>query len=117
MSAEVKRDFILVSSVLAGPIFWLISFQAKFSWTPNACATQSKLTLLVFSVLALVLTAASGLQAWRQWKELGENGSSEAGGAQARRRFVAVAGMVFAAGFCVVILAQSIPDLILGVCQ
>ena len=117
MSVEGKRDFVMVSSVLAGPIFWLVSFQAKFSWNPLACASQSRLALLAFSVLALILTAASGVLAWRQWKELGEEASTPGGVALGRRRFVAIAGMAFAAGFCIVIFAQSVPDWILGVCQ
>ncbi len=117
MTAEAKRDLILWTVVLAGPVLWLSSFQAKFSWTPWACASQTKSVLLLFALLALLLTAGAGLLAWRQWKRLGSHTGGEGGDAQTRSRFMALGGLVFSAGFSLVILAQAIPDLILGVCQ
>ena len=117
MTKQVTRDLLLWIGVLAGPVFWLFSFQAKFSWVPLACAAQSKLVLLLFSLSALTLTASAGFLSWRQWKELGNQHPGEAGDTLARSRFMALGGMVFGLGFCVVILAQAIPDLILGVCQ
>ncbi len=117
MSSEAKRDLILWCSVLAGPVFWLCSFQAKFSWNTWSCSTGTKVPLLLFSLLAVALTASAGILAWRQWKELGEQQPGEGGDVTARSRFMALGGLVFSAGFCMVILAQSIPDWILGACQ
>jgi hypothetical protein len=117
MTKQSTRDLILWCSVLAGPIFWLVSFQAKFSWVPIACASQTNMTLLLFSVLAFICTAGAGLLAWRQWRGLGKQQPGESSDMRSRSRFMALGGVFFSAGFCVVILAQTIPDLILGSCQ
>ena len=117
MAKETIRDLILWISVLAGPAFWLLSFQAKFSWTQWACASQTKAGLFVFAFIALVLTAGAGIMAWRQWKQLGAQPTGEAGSALARSRFMALGGMAFSIGFFLVIVAQTVPDVILEVCQ
>jgi hypothetical protein len=117
MTAERTRDLILWCAVLAGPIIWLWSFQAKFSWVPIACASQSKLALLGFSLLALAFTLLAGFLAWRQWKELGSRQPDEAADPSSRARFMAVGAMVFSVGFSMVIVAQTVPDLILNSCQ
>jgi ABC-type Fe3+-siderophore transport system permease subunit len=114
---STARDLILWLAFLAGPVFWLISFQAKFSWTPITCATQSKVTVFLFSAIAFVLTAIAGLLAWRAWRSVGTEQPGERGRPIDRTRFMALGAVVFCAGFCVVIIAQAIPDLILGACQ
>lgn len=116
MSSALKRDVMLWASVLAGPVFWLCSFQAKFSFVPWACASQNKGILFLPTLIAILLTAGAGVLAWRQWKELGET-ISEEGNPLARSRFMALGGMVFSAGFALVILAQAVPDAILEACQ
>jgi hypothetical protein len=117
MSFQINRDLALWIGVLAGPVFWLCSFEAKFAWAPWACTFQTKLALYLVSLLALLLTAAAGVLAWRQWKELGKESPGEAGGALARSRFMAIGGIVFSASFCMVIVAQAIPELMLGACE
>ncbi|MBV8708860.1 MAG: hypothetical protein JO182_10170 [Acidobacteriaceae bacterium] len=117
MSFQINRDLALWIGVLAGPVFWLCSFEAKFAWAPWACTFQTKLALYLVSLLALLLTAASGVLAWRQWKELGKDPAGEASGALARSRFMAIGGIVFSVSFCMVIVAQAIPELMLGACE
>jgi hypothetical protein len=117
MSQPGTRDRLLWISLLASPVFWLFSFQAKFSWGPLACASQTKVVLFLFSLIAFLLSAAAGFLARRQWKELGNQQPGESSGPLARSRFMALGGMVFSISFCMVIVAQSIPDLILGACQ
>lgn len=117
MTKQSTRDLILWCSVLAGPTFWLVSFQAKFSWIPVACASQTSVTLLLLSVIAFLLTAGAGVVAWQQWKDLGKQAPCEGGGTLARSRLMAIGGVTFSVGFCLVILAQTIPDLFLEVCQ
>ncbi len=117
MSSRLRRDLVLWGSLAAGPISWLCSFQAKFSWNQWACAAQTKLAPLLFALVAFGLTALGGVLAWRQWKAMGEQAAGEAGDAMARSRFMAIGGMTLSASFCLVILAQTVPDLILEVCQ
>jgi hypothetical protein len=117
MSKQTTRDFILWVSALAGPILWLFSFQAKFSWNTWTCASQTKSGLFVFALIAFMLTAGAGVLAWREFRDLSRQLPRQGGEAFARSRFMAIGGIVFSIGFCLVILAQTIPDLILEACQ
>ena len=117
MTKEKTRDLILWLTVLAGPIFWLCSFQAKFSWNTWSCASQTKSPLLLFALIAFLLTAGAGLAAWRVWRTLEKRPLDESADPLARSRFMAIGAMTFSVGFCLVILAQAIPDLILDPCQ
>ena len=117
MDTQVKRNLILWTTLLAGPLFWLVSFQAKYSWLTWTCASQSKLALLVFALIALALTAGAGLLAWREWKVIGVRAPGEAADPVARSRFMALGAVVLNAGFFLTVLSQVIPDLLLGPCQ
>lgn len=113
----MSRDAALWTGVLAGPIVWLFSFEANFALAPWACTFDAKLALYIISAIALVLAAASGLLAWRQWKQLGQEWPSDGGGALPRSRIMAVGGVLLSAMFFLVILAQFIPEVVLGACQ
>lgn len=112
-----RRDVTLWAGILAGPIVWLLSFQAKFTLAPWACEFNTKLALFLVTILALALVAGSGLLAWREWSELGKVWPGEAGGTLARSRIMAIGGVLLSAMFFLVIVAQSIPELILGACE
>lgn len=113
----MNRNLILWTSILAGPIVWLISFQANFALVPWACIWQAKLALYFVSLLALLACAASGFVAWREWRELGRQVEFEGAGALPRSRMMAFSGVVLSCGFFIVVLAQAIPEVILRECQ
>jgi hypothetical protein len=113
----VTRDFALWTGILAGPIVWLVSFEATFALAPWACLFQTKLALYVVRILALALAAGSGVLAWRQWSELGREQPGEGGGALPRSRIMALGGVLLSSLFFIVILAQAIPELVLGACE
>jgi len=117
MTEPGTRDRILWMALFAGPLFWLMSFLAKFAWVPKACTSQTNLVLLLFAFVALFLTGIAGVLAWRQWSELGKQEAGEGGDSLTRSRFMAVGAIVFSVSFGGVIIAQTVPDLILRVCQ
>ncbi len=117
MSDAAKRTFALWTAVLAGPVIWLLSFEANFALAPWACTWQKKLALYAVSIAALVLTAASGLLAWHEWNQAGHEPPDESAGAIPRSRLMAVGGLVFSGGFFLVILAQAIPEVMLRSCE
>jgi hypothetical protein len=117
MTKQTTRDLLLWIGVLAGPMLWLFSFEAKLYWNTWTCASQTKVALFLVALVAFLLTAGAGLLAWRQWNELGKQSPGEAGNALERSRLMALGGLVFSAGFCMVIVAQAIPDMLLEVCQ
>lgn len=113
----MSRNFILWTSILAGPIVWLVSFQANFALVPWACIWQAKLTLYLVSLIALLACAGSGFMAWREWRTLGVELEFEGSGSLPRSRMMALGGVVLSAGFFMVILAQAIPEIMLRDCQ
>ncbi len=113
----MNRNFALWTSILAGPIVWLLSFEANFALAPWACIFQAKLALYIVSLIALILSAASGALAWAQWTQLGREWPDQAGTVISRARIMAVAGVLLSTMFCIVIIAQAIPEIVLGACQ
>jgi hypothetical protein len=113
----MKRNVILWASILAGPLVWLISFQANFALVPWACIFQGKVALYLVSLLALAACAVSGLVAWREWRSLGRELNFDGSGALPRSRMMAFSGVVLSTGFFLVVLAQAIPEVILRECQ
>jgi hypothetical protein len=112
-----KQDLLLWISVLGGPIVWLLSFEARFALVPWACTFQSKMALFGVLIAALVLCGSCAMIGWQQWKALGENPPTSEGGAFWRSNFMAVGGMVLSAGCSMILIAQAIPEFMLGPCQ
>jgi hypothetical protein len=113
----MTRDLALWTGLLAGPIVWLISFEANFALAPWACVTQGKAALYVVSILALLLSAGSGLLAWREWGELGKESPGDGEGALPRSRVMAIGGVLLSVLFFLIILAQAIPEVMLQACN
>ena len=113
----MKQAAALWIGVLAGPIIWLCSFQARYTWVPWACTFQAKFALYLIGLVSLLLTSAAGLVAWRQWRALGSVVPGEDGGSLPRSRFMALSGIVFSGAFAMIIVAQTIPEVMLGSCE
>ncbi len=113
----MTRDFALWTGILAGPIVWLISFEANFALAPWACVFQAKIALYIVSIVALAIAAASGILAWRQWSALGREWPGPGGAGLPRGRIMAIGGVLLSAMFFLVILAQVIPELVLAPCE
>jgi hypothetical protein len=96
------KALVLAAGLVLPPMAWFASLEANFALAPLACAGHGRSMLLLVSALALGLTVASGLLACRQ------------------RTFhsrVALSGAAVSALFSIVILAQAIPNLMLGGCE
>jgi predicted permease len=92
----------LGTGLILAPIAWFASLEANFALAPRACAGDGKSVLLLVSAVALSLAVISGLLAWTQRNS---------------DRRLAVSGAVISALFTIVIVAQAIPNLILGGCE
>lgn len=114
---DSQRTFLLWTVVLAPPIVWLFSFEAIFALAHWACIFQTKVALYAVSVTGLVLEISTGALAFSQWKAWGSEWESHAAGPLHRARFMAIAGIVFSAGFALVVISQAIPELLLGACE
>ena len=111
----MNRDLSLWLAILTGPVIWFISLETGFALTPVACVRQAGFVLQVVVVVALAITAASGLVAWREWRLLRATADEPAAGT--RSRAMAVGGMVLSALFFVATFAQGIATVLLDPCQ
>lgn len=113
----MSRNVALWAANLGSPLVWLMSFEARFAWVPWTCTFQNKLALHLIALAALLLCAGFALLSWREWKSLGEAGPSSGGSPLARGQFMAIGGIVISIGCGMIVVAQSIPEFVLGACQ
>jgi len=113
----MRRDVQLWLAVLAGPTVWLLSFLANFALAPWACAFGWKPALFAVTIAALAITAGAGLLAWKIWRQVGIEMPGESGGAVGHERSLSLAGVLLSAMFLLVIIAQAVPNIVLGACQ
>ncbi|HYY94841.1 MAG TPA: hypothetical protein VE713_10010 [Pyrinomonadaceae bacterium] len=104
--------------VLAGPVVWLLQFQANYTLVSLTCNHGGKWALHAVSVAALGLTAGAGLLAWSNWREVGGDARQNEGASViTRSRFMSVLGLLVSSLFFLVILAQWIASWVFGPCQ
>jgi|SRR5690349_15890075 hypothetical protein len=113
----MSRNLALWIGFLGGPLIWLSSFEARFALAPWACTFQSKLALFLVAIAALALCAGCGTLAWKQWGILGEQGPSAESGIEPRSRFMAISGIAISSGCALIIVAQTVPEIVLGACE
>jgi hypothetical protein len=117
MNSLPKLDAQLWIAIWMGPTAWLLSFLANFALAPWACSFGWKAALFVITAAALAITAASAVSAWKLWRRAGVELPGEMGGAVASARSLGLAGVLLNAMFFLVVLAQGVPNLILGACE
>jgi hypothetical protein len=95
-----------------------LSFGARWLLSGWVCAFQHwKPALFVIALVSIAILAGSGLMAWSEWQKVGREMPGESGGAVARSRFLAFSGIVLCVFSILVIIAQAIPEVVLGVCE
>ena len=112
-----KHDLLLWLSIFVGPIVWFWTMETNFALAPAVCHGNSKSAAYFVSAIGLVLTGGGAATAWTLWKRLGREFPGDWGGAVARSRFMAIGGTALAAASFLVILAQTIPQIILKGCE
>jgi hypothetical protein len=112
----MKQTALLWSGILGGPVVWLINLEASFALVPAACAVHNRIALYAVSLVSMLLIAASGLLAWSQYSRIGAGGVAGVDEAVDRSRSMALGGMALSALFLLVVLAQSIPNVLLMEC-
>ena len=113
----MNRNLALWIGILGGPFIWLVSFEANFALVPWACIWQGKVALYLVSLVAFIASGAAALLAWREWNQLGKEVDSSGGDTISRARVMGFAGVALSSFSCILILAQFVPELVLGACQ
>jgi hypothetical protein len=126
LTTEAKREFAKTSglfalwaALLAGPVVWLLQFQTNYTLVPVLCRGGAhNFALHAVFVVALLLVAAAGLLAWRNFRAVGATSEGEDdSGVVPRTRFMSALGLLVACMFFLVILAQWIASWVFGPCQ
>jgi hypothetical protein len=113
----MKRNVLLWTGIFLGPLAWFLSFGTRWSLSGWVCALHWKPALFVIAIIGVIVAAGSGAIAWTEWQRIGREMPGEAGGAIPRSRYMALMGVVLSAFSILLIVAQTIPEVILGACQ
>jgi hypothetical protein len=109
------KNAAIAVAALASPVIWFVSEWAAFALAPLTCSARSNAALWIVAVVALLLVCGSGFVAWTQWNERQPDGDQPSGAVMPR--WLAISAVVLSGSFIIVIVAQTIPSLILGGCE
>jgi len=113
----MKPEIILWAGIFTGPLAWFLNLEANFALAPLACGGHTKLPLYLVSGLTALLSLAAGSMAFQQWLAPEPKVPREQAPALAIRRRMALAGVSISGFALLVILAQVIPNVLLGGCE
>lgn len=103
-------------AMLVPPAAALAHVAAGYPIEHTACATQTLVGFHALTVVLLLLTAASGIAARREWVRRGSKTPGDSPPPDGTRRFMALIGMLGAILFAFVILIQWLPVTMLPPC-
>jgi len=109
-------DLALWTSVLGGPLVFLLNLEVSYVMVDWACNTGNDWALHLVHFVSLVLSAACALLGLALLRGVRRDAPDTGGGADARSRLLATLGVLSGALFAVSILAQWIPVMVLGTC-
>lgn len=115
---RIDDDVKLWLAVLTPPAAWAAHLQISYALAPSACDAQSRLMLLIVSVVCLVLPAMTSRTAYRLWRSYPTGTSQEVQPASiSRANFMAGLGLASGAMFGIVVIGQTIPMFFLRLCD
>jgi hypothetical protein len=102
--------------VLAGPVAWALDEGISYAIAQHACSTGAFYELHIISAFCLILAAAGFFAARSQFAHV-QGAYDEGGSARDRSWFLARFGMASSLGFALVIIALSVPKIVLSPCD
>ena len=115
---EVDRGTIpLWAGVLGSPLLWAVQFQLTYMLVPWCCTHHNRWLIPLIHLVFLLITLACGVLCLGHWRELGmEMPRSQEVEQLARRKFLAVLGLMSASLFSLLIIAHTVPSFFLDPC-
>ena len=107
----------LWAGVLVGPSVVLVQLTVNYALVLWACGTGHTWVLHFVSLLALLLTAATGFVAAANWYLLAASAREDGGGTIPRSRFMAILGTLLSLLMSLVIIAMWVPVFLYGPCE
>ena len=115
--APNRAGYAMWIGPLLPAVAWAVQMQLNYWLVRGACARGSNLALRSVLLLAIFSVFVAGLGCWFAWLRLKDVWPTEHREIQARSRFLAVLGLLMAAMFLLVIVAQGVATLIFDPCQ
>ena len=116
-SRPERREVLLWLPVLAGPVAWILAEQLSYVLAPTACWKGQPFMLHLVPLGTLAIAAAGAAFARSRWKGEPEGSTEKGPPEDSRVRFMALAGFWLCVSFALAILAESVPTLVLRVCD
>jgi hypothetical protein len=107
----------LWTGVLLAPLAFLSNLQVNYTLTQKLCPGGHTSLLHLMTILFLLIAAAGGLIAWRNWGRAGRALPDESADNNTRDRFMGSVGLMISALSFLIIVAQWIPQFIFNPCQ
>jgi hypothetical protein len=112
---RVRRSLAAQWAVVLGPpILWTLRFMGNYALMPLACSHGALPLLHALNGVALAALLVLGWLAWRIWR--GTAADAETDDLARRSRFMALFGMMAAALFFVVIVAEGLANFMIDPC-
>jgi hypothetical protein len=109
---------MLFVALLGPPVVWLTALQIAYAVASYACDLEtSRLPLHVTTVAALAIVVVTAALAVRSLRRSGIRRLVDADASGHRSRFLALGGVVLAAQFAAVLLAQELAVVVLAPCH
>jgi hypothetical protein len=109
-------DATLWTSVLGGPLVFLLNLQVNYVMVDWACNTGNDWALHVVHFVTLLVAAGAALLGLTLLRRTSGDPPGDAGGSDARSRLLATVGALSGSLFALSILAQWITVMVLGTC-
>lgn len=101
---------------LGGPAAWFFHLMVSYALVRYVCRSGAVWLLHLTTLVALGAAAAAIRLAWTSWRRAGEPVETRGGGVEGRSRFLALAGLLFAAFSALLVAAEGLPNFVLEPC-
>ena len=109
-------DLALWTSVLSGPLVFLLNLEVSYVMVDWACDTGSEWALHLVHLVSLAAVVAGTLLGAALWRRVGRSWPDPGGTSDSRSRLLAALGTLGGVTFAVSIVAQWITVMVLGAC-
>jgi hypothetical protein len=104
-------------SLLTGPLMFLLNLQANFTMAPWVCATGNYWALHLVHAIALSFVIWAGWHVHGLWQQHGGGTSDESSEVKSRDHFLGLLGLMINVFSGTLIIAQWVPNFLIGACQ
>jgi hypothetical protein len=115
-SPLLRHPLLLWSGWVVGPAAWSLHLMASYLLVEWVCLTDNEWALHAVTLATALLSAAGAWVAWRQWTLAGRRWPGAGIQRAERIRFMTVVGLLLSVLSTLIILAEGIPNFIIGAC-